>query len=215
MKKSFKHWTQDEISLTFGITKVQKLPALEQWLQDSKLLTVSDIENQQLFALQQYAIDFFDTWNETELREKFVIKLLDSVNFDEIKLQFNSFAERYLSANIGKHTLYGFVDWMVANGVREPRHPYFFMHEFKQEENAGKDGRGQLLAILLATQHLNQDGQPVFGCFILGRFWFFMGLQGTEYAISSSFDVEKNHELLEILKILKQQKQMILERIKK
>jgi hypothetical protein len=215
MKKSFKHWTQDEISLTFGITKVQKLPALEQWLEDSKLLAVSDIESQKLFALQQYAIDFFDTWNETELREKFVIKLLDSVNFDEIKHQFNSFAERYLSATIGKHTLYGFVDWMVATGVREPRHPYFFMHEFKQEENAGKDGRGQLLAILLATQRLNQDGQPVFGCFILGRFWFFMALEGNEYAISSSFDVEKNHELLAILKILKQQKEMILERIKK
>jgi hypothetical protein len=41
---------------------------------------------------------------------------------------------------------------------------------------------------MVAAQIQNADGETLYGCFVLGRSWFFVVLEGKEYAISKAFD---------------------------
>lgn len=90
-----------------------------------------------------------------------------------------------------------------------------FIHEYKPETEKQIDGRGQLLAIMVATQALNNDNEPIYGCFIHGRMWFFVVLKELKYTISRAYDATQLEDLIDIVKILKKQKEIILGRLKK
>ena len=66
---------------------------------------------------------------------------------------------------------------------------------------------------MLAAQELNNDKQTIYGCYIVGRQWVFMTLEGKEYAFSKSFTVDDN-EIFDIYRILKSLKWHIEQRIK-
>jgi hypothetical protein len=154
-----------------------------------------------------------DSWNETELREKFIIKVLELVDFDFEEYECHTFAERYLSANVNGYTLYGFVDWFVALGTQIPDKPFFFIHEYKAEGAKDLDGRGQLLATMVATNALNETDAPMYGTFILGRLWFFMMMENGQFTETAAYDVLKKEDLYKVTKILKKQKLIIQHRL--
>jgi hypothetical protein len=108
--------------------------------------------------------------------------------------------------------LSGTVDFFVATGRRYPKHPYFFIHEFKKEHDSSGDPFGQLLVTMVAAQKLNNDGKPVYGCYVMGRLWFFVVLEGQDYAASLAYDATKD-EIKEIFVFLKKMKQIIAELI--
>jgi hypothetical protein len=58
------------------------------------------------------------------------------------------------------------------------------------------------LAAMMLGQLENGTDDPVFGCYVVGRFWFFMVLKGKDYAISREFSAA-NEDIFDILKILK------------
>jgi hypothetical protein len=210
MKKSFKYWTRDNLFKTLGL-KVGKSSMLKDWLNHQQSLTSDELSF--LNNLAERSEPLIDSWNEAELQQKFVNKVVDIVNFDMPEHRCTFFAERYLSATVREYTLYGFADWMVAEGVLQPSHPYFFMHEYKPEGEKQIDGRGQLLALMLAAKTLNDDEQPVCGCYVHGRMWFFVVLDDLTYEISPNFDATRKAELQQIACILKKQKEMILSRL--
>jgi hypothetical protein len=213
MKKSFKYWTRDALHQELGLNRMSQSPELAFLLNSNEVIE----ESEQIFLarLAKKSDDYIDSWNEVELREKFIYKVTDLVDFDMSAYQCTFFAERYLTATVQHVTLYGYADWMVSAGLTKPTHPYFFMHEYKPEGEKQIDGRGQLLALMLATQALNKDNYPVYGCFIHGRMWFFVVLKDLQYDISRAYISTQINDLQEIVKILKKQKEMILERIKK
>jgi hypothetical protein len=213
MKKSFKHWTRDELYTELGLTLSRKMSILVDWMTSTSLLSVSEIAF--LNQLAEKSENSIDGWNEAELMQKFINKVIDLVDFDLPEQRCTYFVERYLSATIQKHTLYGYADWMVAEGVIRPTHPYFFMHEYKPEGEKQIDGRGQLLALMLVAQALNNDEQPIYGCFVHGRMWFFVVLKGLNYDISQAYDATRKEELYRIVQFLKYQKALILNRLKK
>lgn len=213
MKKSFKHWTRDDLYTAVGLDRAETSIGLEQWLNNDEL--VFEQEETFLSHLCKKSEPYIDNWNEVELREKFIYKITDLVNFDMPEHKCTFFAERYLSATVEHITLYGFVDWMVATGMTKPKTPYFFIHEYKSETEKQIDGRGQLLATMLATQILNKDNEPIYGCFIHGRMWFFVVLTALEYTISRAYDGTQLKDLVDIVKILKKQKSIILKRLTK
>ncbi len=213
MKKSFKYWTRDDLFTEIGLDRTDENIVLDKWLNND-----ASIEGQEktfLESLSKRAEPYIDNWNEVELREKFIYKVTDLVDFDMPQYKCTFFAERYLSVTIKQVTLYGFADWMVASGMTKPKNPYFFIHEYKPETEKQIDGRGQLLAIMIATQALNKDDEPIYGCFIHGRMWFFVVLTDLSYTISRAYDATQLEDLMNIVKILKKQKEIILGRLKK
>ncbi|MEM6299212.1 MAG: hypothetical protein AAF740_11055, partial [Bacteroidota bacterium] len=88
-------------------------------------------------------------------------------------------------------------------GRQKPIKPYFFIHEYKQERKGTADPKGQLLAELLAAQENNTHQFPMYGCYVVGRNWFFMILNGKEYAVSDAF-ISSQKDIYQIIAILRQ-----------
>lgn len=55
---------------------------------------------------------------------------------------------------------------------------------------------------MLVAQTLNTAPHPIYGCYVLGRNWFFVVLTGTDYAISDDF-VATQSDLLSIFQALR------------
>lgn len=213
MRKSFKYWTRDDLFTEIGLDRADKNTVLDKWLNNDAFVEAQEVTL--LEHISKRAEPYIDNWNEVELREKFIYKVTDLVDFDMPQYKCTFFAERYLSVTIKGITLYGFADWMVASGMTKPKSPYFFIHEYKPETEKQIDGRGQLLAIMVATQALNNDNEPIYGCFIHGRMWFFVVLKELKYTISRAYDATQLEDLIDIVKILKKQKEIILGRLRK
>lgn len=48
---------------------------------------------------------------------------------------------------------------------------------------------------MLATQQLNPKDKPIYGAYVIGRNWFFVILDGTDYCISNNFSATHEDEL--------------------
>jgi hypothetical protein len=152
-------------------------------------------------------------WNEEELKIKFIGPLLDLVKFDDEK--FRIFYDRPLTAQVDGITLSGTVDMMVATGFQIPTTPFFCIHEYKQENKRDGDPKGQLLIEMIAAQAINNAeskyiNKPIYGCYVLGRNWFFMVLQDKKYSVSSGFDASQE-DIFQVFRILRNIKQKILQ----
>ncbi|WP_417912473.1 hypothetical protein [Candidatus Electronema sp. TJ] len=202
--KPFSRWTIAEVEEQFNLKFCKHHAILEEWLNaPAALAPAEELLLQELCGkLQDHVWD----WNEGELKGKFIFPLLAAVNFDEE--QYQSFIEREISVKIENDTLGGTVDFFVASGKRYPKHPYFFIHEFKKEHDSSGDPLGQLLVTMTAAQKLNHDGKPVYGCYVMGRLWFFVVLQENDYAGSLAYDATKE-DIKDIFSILKKTKEII------
>jgi hypothetical protein len=65
---------------------------------------------------------------------------------------------------------------------------------------------------MVAAQKLNNDDQPIHGCYATSRPRFFVVLERLEYSTSLAYDATKN-EIREIFGILKNTKKLILQNI--
>jgi hypothetical protein len=213
MRKSFKNWTRQDLKKAFNVVQVDSLKPLDDWINTSQTV-LTEAETTILDNLLKKSLRYLDSWNETELREKFIIKITELVDFEFEEQECHTFSERYLSATIDDYTLYGFVDWFVASGTQQPEKPFFFIHEYKAEGAKELDGRGQLLATMFATKKLNQEQEVMYGTFVLGRLWFFVALNNLQFAETPAFDVLKKEDLYQVVKILKRQKDIISKRLK-
>lgn len=198
MKRNFRDWDLDEIEETFNLLQVDQLDALTHWL--SFFYTIDDYEKKYLDELKAVYLIGGDDWNEVELENKFISPLFVFAKMDS--KQFAYFLERELSATIGAYEIMGKVDGMIATGFRNPRKPYFCLNEYKRQTDPNGDPRAQVLIAMLAAQQINQDDNPIYGCYIIGRSWYFMVLLGKEYAISNVFTCT-DEELYDIFRILK------------
>jgi hypothetical protein len=92
---------------------------------------------------------------------------------------------------------------MLAKGIRnELRLPYFCFHEYKKSK-PDKDPRGQLLLDMLIAQTMNHNEKPIYGAYIIGKWWQFVILNEKEYKISYSLDATQQDDLQRIVAILR------------
>lgn len=63
---------------------------------------------------------------------------------------------------------------------------------------------------MLVARHLNDYQFPIYGCYVVGRNWFFMILQNNEYAVSDAF-VATQEDIYQIVAILRKIKEYIAE----
>lgn len=132
---------------------------------------------------------YVSTYSEEELKAKIIIPILNSVDFRFGTI--NDWYERPLKAIINGVEVGGYVDFMVATGIKEPQRPYFFIQEFKKSK-AEIDPEDQLLAELLVAIELNQT-TIMRGAYIIGKAWNFVILEKQlngqyEYYVSKIFD---------------------------
>jgi hypothetical protein len=211
-KKSFRHWKEYEVKQTFGVKQVKMadMPGFQDWLSAQHPVAVGvemalDILRDTLEIKRR-------SWNETELRSHFIGPVTSLVKF--IGEGYGDFADREIHAVVNDVELFGTVDWMVATGDDHPQIPFFFIHEYKKFTEPDSDPFGQLLAALVAAQALNHDGQPLYGCVVMGNIWYFVLLDGKKFAVSEGFDAAVPRELKIVWSILQETKIRIEQRVK-
>jgi hypothetical protein len=197
--KSFKDWDSEEVELTFEVERVKNLPLLLEWLEvkDMPLPTPA------LEKLKEQLLDNAEGWNEDELKMFFIAPFLNMLDFYNPP-HYKPFTQRTLYIKTDKVSCKGDVEYMLAQGRKNPRVPFFFLQEYKQEEQRTNDALGQLLIAMLAAQIQNTENKidmPVYGCYILGRFWFFVVLVGKTYSVSNAYNAT-DEDLYKIVAIL-------------
>ena len=197
---------------TFGLRAVENLASLTAWT--TTVFELADFDKilvgRLCFHLQKNVLH----WNEQDLSLHFIGPMFSCIDFTE-RYRFNLFAQRTISAIIQGIALGGRTDEIIASGFRDPKTPFFAVNEYKRETDPDGDPAGQALAAMLVGQELNLQKEvtlPLYGCYIRGRNWFFMALEGNKYAISQAFDSTDIEEAYQILRILFQLKIYCMER---
>ena len=197
---------------TFKIRTVSTCAALNNWLNASVILT--DFENTTLdFALQRYH-ELSRGWNEEELKMHFISSVL-SVADTNIPEVCKTYFERPLHGIINNYEMTVITDCMVARPklAGDPDKPYFFLQEFKQAQRFGRtDPQGQMLVAMLLAQKYNADDKYLYGCYVVENNWRFTTLKGLDYCVSPQFDATKKEDLHQIVFILRQLKDLIINR---
>lgn len=202
--QSFKYWKTQEVEDIFGIAPAEDDAELQAWLNTS--CEISAVEKQRLAELQQELREKAAYWNEATLKFFFLAPLISMVGFNTKK--YNGFAEAKLELKYNKQTIQGYVDFMVATGKQIPKAPFFTLHEYKPEPNVSTDPRGQLLIAMLAAQESNRKKDadiPLYGVYVIGRFFFFLYFHQNRYAVSLAYDATQQ-DIEQIYRILKQVK---------
>ncbi|MGB0930201.1 MAG: hypothetical protein ACPGVB_05465 [Chitinophagales bacterium] len=207
--KSFKNWNFEEVEDTFGIEKVENHPILKEWL--SSNFEPNEVERDSLTHLQQKLRREVDILNEEELKFRFIGELINKIDF--FNPEYRYFLDRKLGFKKEGELIEGKVDFMVARGKQTPKEPFFFLHEYKKEKGYSDDPLGQLLVAMIAAQTHNQNEHPIYGAYVVGRFWFFVILEGKEYAVSLAYDTTRK-AIFEVFGLLKAVKNYIDEYIR-
>ncbi len=205
--KPFEKWNIDQLKTEFQLRRRDTLPLLETWI-TSPLIPLAEDIRRAVLSLQEFLRKNVDFWNEEELKFKFIGPLISMIRFDSE--EYSAFLDRKLPAELNGEKITGIVDFMVATGKVEPQEPFFFLHEYKKERGANNDPLGQLLIAMYAAQTLNAQKHPLYGCYVVGRNWFFVVLEGKDYAVSDAF-VSTQEDVFQIMAILQQAKAYIEE----
>ena len=198
-KIPFERWEYEQIELELGIKRVKRMSLLTEWTSVEGSIKVHYRE--QLAELREKLITNADAWNEDELKFFFISPLISLVNY-ETEL-YKPFTQRNLAATFPEKDLEvsGRVEFMIAQGKQHPRSPYFFLHEYKQEKRRDNDPLGQLLIAMLVSQHYNEKKIPLYGCYVIGRLWYFVVLADSQYDVSLAFDATQD-DIFQIFSIL-------------
>jgi hypothetical protein len=206
--KPFRKWNTDDVEETFHLRQMQSVPALERWLSANEPLT--EHEQQRLSHLRQRLADNVDSWNEEELKLKFIAHLLELIDYDMNGCK--TFADRTVSAEFDGKTLSGTVDVLIARGNRIPKAPLLCIHEYKKERGSSDDPLGQVLVAMVVAQRINSvvtGSKPVYGAYTVGRLWFLVVLEASAYAVSRGFNAADGNDSVALFQVLKHFKQII------
>jgi hypothetical protein len=201
---------EPNLARRFGLTRVfQNTPLLNEWLEATGEINERDASI--LAESQVKLIENADSWNEEELKMQFISFIVFVAKFSNL---FRTYYDREISETIDGEFLLCKSDMMLSKGIGELiETPYFFMHEYKREKKYSGDPIGQMLGGMLIAQAKNQDGKPIYGCYVQGRHWYFSILDGKQYVISEGFVSSKMPEVYQIIFILRKLNTIILERL--
>lgn len=197
--------TQQGLYKLFGLREVKNLPELDNWL--NHLPNLSDDEILIANFYRNRLVKNISSWNEQELSLGFIGPVINIIDY-KVPYQLNFFAQRPLSGVIGDYEMIGKPDGMLAAGNFEPEAPFFAFQVpiaigNKKDVNSSGDPAGQNLAAMLVGQAQNSTDDVIYGCYIVGRLWYFMVLKRKEFAISQEYLATKENGILEIVKVLK------------
>jgi hypothetical protein len=201
IQATFKEWDLTSLDDAFGLSQVWDSELLTNWQKIS--LEISDFEKEYILMLQASLAKGGKAWNEVELENKFISPMIMTARIDDGTIGY--FLERSLKGIVGDYELSGIVDGIIATGFRDPKKPFFCMHEYKRSvENQGSPD-AQALAAMLVVREKNNNEKPIYGLYVVGLTWNFMVLNGNEYCVSRDYkaDGEDIFAIFQMLKALK------------
>lgn len=122
---AFKDFSTQQLMKKFDLKRERRTSLLQQWIDTP--CEISPEIRQSLGALRDKLEIYGPFYNEAELKWKFIIPLIQLVNFEEDSEQYETFAERMISGEVQGQPMRGVVDFIVASGQFEPVSPYFFL----------------------------------------------------------------------------------------
>ena len=203
--RTFDTWTYEQVEDVFGISPLRTSFPFEDWLKAADC-DPNASEKELLDYYRNLLFEEVQNWNEDELKLFFIGPVLGLIHFKTE--HFKPFTQRTLSVTHGNITASGKVDFMLAKGKMVPKIPYFCLHEYKQENRRENDPLGQLLIGMVAAQAKNADELPIYGCYVSGRNWFFILLEGNKYCLSNAFNASDD-DIYKIFAILKKCKFLV------
>jgi hypothetical protein len=191
---------------TLGLERIYtNTPLLEEWL--SATGELNEFDKTLITESAEKLIRNVDSWNEEELKMHFISIVIFLARYDE---PIRTYYDREMSAKIGEYTLLCKADMVLSKGFGDlMQTPYFFLHEYKREKKYSGDPIGQMLGGMLISQTQNNNGKPMYGCYVQGRFWFFSILEGNQYVISQPYNSINIKESVQIIMILRKMKELI------
>ena len=204
--KPFEKWKTEEVRMTFGIQQVDTNALIEDWCNAS--FAEEEKHKERIEELRIRLNKYANFWNEEDIKVFFIVPIIDIVNFYAFG-KYRAFMEATISAKTqdaqgNPCELRGRVEFVVATGEQDPQTPFFFLNEYKPQIKAVSDPQGQLLIAMLAAQAKNNGKNlPIYGMYNIGQFWFFLILQGYEYASSKAFDATDPQDLKQIISMLR------------
>jgi hypothetical protein len=203
--RSFETWNYEEVEDAFGISPVDSLPKYEDWLKADNC-EPNEIESVMLEHYRKLLLKEAKNWNEDELKLFFIGPLLALVDFNTPN--FKAFTQRTLTVETETVSASGKVDFMLAKGKVLPKLPYFCLHEYKQENRRDNDPLGQLLIGMVAAHAKNTSELPIYGCYVSGRNWFFVLLEGDKYCVSNAHNAS-DENIFKVFAIMKKCKLLV------
>jgi len=145
------------------------------------------------------------SYNEEELKVKFISPILNRVKFTDVEHEIRDFYEEKITYRTDRFVLTGTTDFLVSKGLEYSKKPYFFIQEFKKSI-ANDDPRPQLLAELISAVELN-GFKVIKGAFIIGENWNFVILDKQkndkyQYFVSHTLNSTNINDLQQIYKNL-------------
>ena len=146
-----------------------------------------------------------ESYNEEELKVKFISPILNRVKFTDIEHEMRDFYDEKITYRTEQFILTGTTDFLVSKGLEYSKKPYFFIQEFKKSI-INDDPRPQLLAELISAVELN-DFKLIKGAFIIGENWNFVILDKLDhnkyqYFVSHTLNATNINNLQQIYKNL-------------
>ena len=205
----FPDYDPSDIANAFNVIVNEDSTLLLNWLNTQDTLTATEQEFFEALALDSERDAPY--YNEEELKIKLIGPLFRVAN-TEIPKQAKVYYERPISATVNNYELSVIADCLIAQPLPfgKPTHPYFFLQEFKKKRGEKSDPEGQLLCAMLIAQELNQDNRTIYGGYLFGTVWNFATLHGNQYCVSHEFNATRRNELLQIVFILRNLKNLIL-----
>jgi hypothetical protein len=205
--KPFEKWLAQEVENEFALKRHFQFSEYDKLV--NQLPNLTPEEATELERKRQKLFLFVDAWSEEDLKMNFISLVLDIVDFQHEGRQYRTFFDYNLKAILKGEPITGKVDCLLAKGTQIAENPIFFLQEYKPEKRQSSDPLGQLLIAMLASQQLNNDTEsPLYGCYIIGRMWFFVVCKGTDYIVSDVFESTKKEDLENITRILKKIKNL-------
>ena len=199
--KSFEKWRAQEVEQEFSLQRIyDEIDFIQQ------PILLKNEEKEVAAKLQAQLKRMIEGWNEYDMSILFIGPIFNLIESQH--RTYRTFFNHTVKVILNNKEITGRIDGMLAKGWQIPDKPLFFLQEYKSENGPNGDPLGQLLIEMVTAQALNNEPeQAIYGCYIIGRNWFFVVLEANKYAVSDAF-VATQTDIYDIIGILRKIKMM-------
>lgn len=211
-QNKIRKWSEAEIIDTFGLQKIKSpTPLMQEWLNAQTVF--NDTEKNLIQQLCDNALENIEAWAEEDLKMNFIAFVIYLSGLKATQT-IRTFYDKTISATVEGVFLKTKTDFMIAKGILDlAKNPYFHFQEYKRDKDPHGDPMAQLVEAFLIAQEINKNGKPLYGCCVVGRFWYFVTMEDKHYCVSRAYDCTNEKTLQHIIAILRKFEEILLTRL--
>jgi hypothetical protein len=195
-------WSEAQLIDVFNLKKIKRPTSLmQEWLDAQTAF--NETEKVLIQQLCDEALENIEAWAEEDLKMNFIAFVIKLAGLKATKT-IRTFYDKTICATVEGIYLKTKTNFMMAKGVLDlMKNPYFHFQEYKRDKDPHGDPMAQLVEAFLCAQEINQNGKPLYGCCVVGQFWYFVTMEKKEYCVSMAYDCTDEEDLQKIIAILR------------